>query len=152
MGVPHLLYPFLLMDIQAASTLPGFPGGSVVKNLPASVGDLALIPGSGRSPGEANGSPLQCSYLGSPMDRGSWSMKSQMSQRTQRLNNSKCPGCCNQCCSEHQGARTLSNWGFLWIYVWEWDFCTIWQLSFQVYFILFFFQISLKCLIEFIWQ
>ena len=88
MGVPHLLNPFLLMDIQAASTLPGFPGGSVVKNLPASVGDLALIPGSGRCPGEANGSPLQYSYLGNPMDRGSWSMKSQMSQRTQRLNNS----------------------------------------------------------------
>jgi len=44
----------------------------VVKNLPANVGDLALIPGSGRSLGEANGNPLQYSYLGNPMDRGCW--------------------------------------------------------------------------------
>ena len=33
----------------------GFPGGSVVKNLPANTGDVDLIPGSGRSPGEGNG-------------------------------------------------------------------------------------------------
>ena len=32
----------------------------------------SLIPGSGRSPGEGNGNPLQCSYLGNAMDRGSW--------------------------------------------------------------------------------
>ena len=34
----------------------GFPGGSVVKNLPANAGDACLIPGSGRSPGEGNAS------------------------------------------------------------------------------------------------
>ena len=45
-------------------------GVSVVKNLPSSVGDANLIPGSGRSCGEGNGSPLQCSWLGDPMDRG----------------------------------------------------------------------------------
>ena len=39
----------------------GFPGGSVVKNLPANVGDTGLIPGSGRSPGGGNGNPLQYS-------------------------------------------------------------------------------------------
>ena len=50
----------------------GFPGGSVVKNPPASVGDAGSIPGSGRSPGEGNGSPLQYSRLGNPMDRGTW--------------------------------------------------------------------------------
>ena len=33
------------------------------------VGELGLIPGSGRSPGEGNGKPLQCSCLGNPMDR-----------------------------------------------------------------------------------
>ena len=33
----------------------GFPGGSVVKNLPANAGDAGSIPGSGRSPGEGNG-------------------------------------------------------------------------------------------------
>ena len=34
--------------------------------------DLGLIPGSGRSPGEGNGKPLQYSCLGNPMDRGAW--------------------------------------------------------------------------------
>ena len=45
-------------------------GGSVVKNLPANAGDMDLIPGSRRSPGEGNGNPLQHSCLGNPMDRG----------------------------------------------------------------------------------
>ena len=49
-----------------------FPGGSVVKNLPAKAGDADLIPGSGRSPGEGNGNPLQCCCLGNSMDRGAW--------------------------------------------------------------------------------
>ena len=49
-----------------------FPGGSEVKNILASAGDMSLIPGSGRSPGEGNGNPLQYSCLGNPMDRGAW--------------------------------------------------------------------------------
>ena len=48
----------------------GFPGGSVVKNLPANAGDSDSIPGSGRSPGEGNGNSLQYFCLGNPMDRG----------------------------------------------------------------------------------
>ena len=44
-----------------------FPGGSVVKNPPANVGDLGLIPGSGRSPGEGKGHPLQYSCLENSM-------------------------------------------------------------------------------------
>ena len=47
----------------------------VVKNPPATagdVGDLDLIPGSGRSPGGGNGNPLQYSCLENPMDRGAW--------------------------------------------------------------------------------
>ena len=48
----------------------GFPGGSVVKNPPVNAGDAGLIPGSGRSPGEGNGNPLQYSCLENPMDRG----------------------------------------------------------------------------------
>ena len=36
----------------------GFPGGSVVTNPPANAGDVVSIPGSGRSPGGGNGSPL----------------------------------------------------------------------------------------------
>ena len=50
----------------------GFPDDSVVKNLPADGGDPSSIPGSGRSPGEGNASPLQHSCLGNPMDRGAW--------------------------------------------------------------------------------
>ena len=45
----------------------------VVKNAPANAGDIrdmGLIPGSGRSPGEGNGYPLQYSFLGNPIDRG----------------------------------------------------------------------------------
>ena len=50
----------------------GFPGGSVVKNPPDNAGDMDLIPGLERSPGEGNGYPLQDSCLESPMDRGAW--------------------------------------------------------------------------------
>ena len=50
----------------------GFPGGSVVKNPPASGGDAGLNPGVGRAPGAGNGTPLQYSCLGNPMDRGAW--------------------------------------------------------------------------------
>ena len=44
----------------------------MVKNIPTNVGDMGLIPGLGRSPGERNGNPLKCSCLGNPMDRGAW--------------------------------------------------------------------------------
>ena len=47
----------------------GFPGGSVVKNLPANAGDTGSVPGSGRSPGEGNSNPLQCSCLGNLMHK-----------------------------------------------------------------------------------
>ena len=49
-----------------------FPGGSVVKNPPVSAGDVGLIPGSGRSPGEGNGNSLQYPCLGNSVDRGAW--------------------------------------------------------------------------------
>ena len=48
----------------------GFPGGSDGKESYYNAGDLGLIPGSGRSPGEGNGNPLQDSCLGNPTDRG----------------------------------------------------------------------------------
>ena len=44
----------------------------MVKNLTANAGDMGSIPGSGRSPGEGNGNPLQFSCLGNPMDIGAW--------------------------------------------------------------------------------
>ena len=53
----------------------GFPSSAVVKNLPAKAGDAGdagSIPGSERSPGVGNGSPLQYSCLGNPMDREAW--------------------------------------------------------------------------------
>ena len=49
-----------------------FPGVSVVMNPPANEGEVGSIPGLGRSPGEGNDNPLQCSCLGNPMDRGAW--------------------------------------------------------------------------------
>ena len=52
------------------SNSKGFPGGSEVKASASDVGDLGSIPGSGRSPGEGNGNPLQYSCLENPMDRG----------------------------------------------------------------------------------
>ena len=52
--------------------MPGFTGGSVVKNAPANAGDAVSIPGSRRSPGEGHGNPLQYSCQGNPMDRGAW--------------------------------------------------------------------------------
>ena len=60
--IPGLFTPFDLCCVL-------FPGGSVIKNLPANVGDMGSIPGLGRSPGERNGNPLQDSCLGNPMDR-----------------------------------------------------------------------------------
>ena len=53
-------------------TIWGFPCGAVVKNMPATSGDMGSIPGPGRSPGEGNGNPFQYFCLENPMDRGTW--------------------------------------------------------------------------------
>ena len=45
----------------------GFPGGSVVKNLPANAGDSGSVPGLGRSPGEGNSKPLRYPCLEKPI-------------------------------------------------------------------------------------
>ena len=52
--------------------MPGFPGGSEGRASACNAGDLGAIPGSGRSPGEGNGNPLQYSCLKNPMDGGAW--------------------------------------------------------------------------------
>ena len=52
--------------------ISGFPGGSVYKESACNAGDLGLIFGLGRSPGEGNDNPLKYSFLGNPMDRGAW--------------------------------------------------------------------------------
>ena len=65
----------------------------MVNNPPANAGDSNLILGSGRTPGEGNGDPLQFSCLENPMDRGAWRATcsprgSQESDMTWRVDNS----------------------------------------------------------------
>ena len=57
---------------QNQGLFKGFPGGLEVKASASNAGDLGSIPGSGRSPGEGNGNPLQYSCLENPMDGGAW--------------------------------------------------------------------------------
>ena len=59
-------YKILKMETE------GFPDGSNSKESACNVGDPGLIPGSGRSPGEGNGNPLQYSYLENSLDRKAW--------------------------------------------------------------------------------
>ena len=54
------------------SAFGDFPGSSHGKESACNAGELSSIPGSGRSPGEGNGHPLQYSCLENPMDRGIW--------------------------------------------------------------------------------
>ena len=63
-----------LLSLYLPSSIPwmGFPGGSEVKASACNAGDRGSIPGSGRSPGEGNGNPLQDSCLENPMDGGAW--------------------------------------------------------------------------------
>ena len=69
--MPHTLYTSLGYNFKMLTTV-GFPGGSVVKNLPANARDKDLILRLERSSGEGNGNPLQYSCLENPMDRGAW--------------------------------------------------------------------------------
>ena len=52
--------------------MSGLASGSDGKESTCKVGDMGSIPGLGKSPGERNGYPLQCSCLENPMDRGAW--------------------------------------------------------------------------------
>ena len=63
------------LKLIAITLFLGFPGGSEVKVSASNAGDLGSIPGSGRSPGEGNGNPLQYSCLENPMDRKAWQAK-----------------------------------------------------------------------------
>ena len=57
---------------SSLSRYSGFPGSSDTKEYGCHAGDLGLIPGSGRSPGEGNGYPVQNSCLENSMDKGAW--------------------------------------------------------------------------------
>ena len=61
----------MVIFLEFLNTL-GFPGGSDSKASAHNAGDLGLIPGLGRSPGEGNGNPLQYSCLENSMDGGAW--------------------------------------------------------------------------------
>ena len=69
---PFLCYPSILLDL---------PGGSDRKESACNAGDLGLIPGSGRSPGEGNGNLLQYSCLENSMDGGACRLQSMSLQR-----------------------------------------------------------------------
>ena len=61
-------FPALPMDCRT----PQIFNGSISKESACKAGDPGSIPGSGKSPGEGNGNPLQCSFLENPRDRGAW--------------------------------------------------------------------------------
>ena len=65
-----ILRYFTIFILSLKSNTSYFPGGSDGKASAYNAGDPGLIPGSGRSPGEGNGNPLQYSCLENPMDRG----------------------------------------------------------------------------------
>ena len=65
----------------------GFPGGSVVRNLPANAGDTGSISDPGRSPGEGNGNPLQYSCLKNPHGQRSLAAYSPLGCKKTRLSN-----------------------------------------------------------------
>ena len=62
----------ILLDLLPPRRPRDFPGGSDGKASAYNAGDLGSIPGSGRSPGEGNGNPLQYSCLENPMDGRAW--------------------------------------------------------------------------------
>ena len=65
-----------LMSIELVIPSNHLPGGSDGKEAACNAGDLSSIPGSGRSPGEGYGNPLQYSCLENSMDRGVWTEES----------------------------------------------------------------------------
>ena len=70
-----------------------FPGGSDGVEPPCNAGDMGLIPGSKRSPGDGTGNPLQCSCLENLMDGGAWGTiahgVAKELDTTEQLNNNK---------------------------------------------------------------
>ena len=71
-GKPVLVVWVLSRSVVYLYHTMGFPGGSEAKASAWNAGDPGSIPGSGRSPGEGNGNPLQYSCLENPMEGGAW--------------------------------------------------------------------------------
>ena len=72
LDISYNIFFYFYLFIYFFDLAMGFPGGSEVKASACKAGDPGLIPGSGRSPGEGNGNPLQYSCLENPMDGGAW--------------------------------------------------------------------------------
>ena len=86
----------------------------MVKNPPANAGEVGSISGSGRSPGEGNGNPLQSSCLGNPMDRGAWraivhgvAKESDMTERMSTLQEKSIIIFCDHLGSEELGEKRV---------------------------------------------
>ena len=77
-----------MQHLHAALLSLGFLDCSMVKNPPANAADAGLIPGSGRSPGEGYGNPLQYSCLENSMGRGPWGRKE--SDMIEQLSTHRC--------------------------------------------------------------
>ena len=69
---PHMLSCTMAPSTSSPETIWGFPGGSSGKESACNAGDSGSICGSGRSPGDRNGNPLQYSCLENPMNRWAW--------------------------------------------------------------------------------
>ena len=69
---PHANSHWTTVQSASIHEVDGFPGDLGSKESACNSGDLSLIPGSGRSPGEGNGYPLQYSCLENSMNIGAW--------------------------------------------------------------------------------
>ena len=67
-----VIFFFFFFFLLFGYIILGFTGGSAGKESVCNAGDLGLIPGLGRSPGEGNGNPRQYSCLENPMHRETW--------------------------------------------------------------------------------
>ena len=91
-----------ILSLRSPHLFKGFPGGSVIKNLPANVGearDVGSIPGLGRFPGGGQGNPLQYSYLEIPWTEEPGGLQSTGPQRVRR-------NCVHMCVHTHPHTHT----------------------------------------------
>ena len=94
-GIPWTVQPMRLQRVRHDFHIQDFPGGSDGKASVYNAGDLGLIPGSGRSPGEGNGNPLQYSCMENPVDGGAWTWGCKESDTTEQLHFLSFPFFCN---------------------------------------------------------
>ena len=99
----HKRVSWSLLILTVLFTALGFPGGSVVKNLPANAGDAGLIPNLRRSPRKGNGHPLQYSCLENPHEERSlagyspWSCRAGLVTEQQFTSAAAMPNNCCRC-------------------------------------------------------